>query len=475
MAMFEEIGWLDAIAQADLVASGEVSSTELLDVSIDRIERLNPTLNAVIVEEFDRARQQASSLVPGGPLSGVPFLLKDFAAEWEGVPFVEGSWLPGDYVSPFDQELVIRYREAGLVMCGKTNTPEFAAGPTTEPQRFGPTRNPWDLERTPGGSSGGSAAAVASGMVPLAHGNDAGGSIRQPAACCGLFGLKPTRGRNPLGPRYGDIGSGVVAEHVLSRSVRDSAAALDASAQGGLGEPYLIPPPLRPYIDEVEAEPPRLRVALCLRPFIDVQVEEVCIEAARSVADLLDDLGHEVVEAAPDFDRDYHEQHLWAVYEALFAWIVMDWEERLGRQAADEELGPLIQDLRRRGRARDAGTYLRNVQGIQHVGRAIGKFQAVHDVILSPTTALPTPPLGAMGTRDGFGMVRQSLAFTCAANSGGFPAASLPLWWDRDGLPVGVQIMGRFGDESTLFRLSAQLERARPWADRHPLVSIDGL
>lgn len=295
----DDLGQLDGVGQAALVRSGELSALELVEAAIGRIEALNPAVNAVITEACDAARRQAAGSLPTGPLAGVPFLLKDFAAEWEGVRFAEGSAFPGGYVSPRDQEIVARYRRAGLMLCGKTNTPEFALEPTTEPVRFGPTRNPWDLQLSAGGSSGGSAAAVAAGMVPLAHANDGGGSIRIPAAFCGVFGLKPTRGRNPLGPRYGDVLSGLVAEHVVSRTVRDSAAALDATCGSQPGDPYIIPAPVGPYLTAVDVEPPRLRVALATEPFTDVEVDPVCVAAAREAAGMCADLGHEVTEASP--------------------------------------------------------------------------------------------------------------------------------------------------------------------------------
>jgi amidase len=246
-----DLAFLDATAQAELVRNKEVRPIELVDTAIARIERLNPTLNAVVTPMYDLARTVAGGKLPAGPFTGVPFLLKDLMASYAGVKMSLGMKLLRDFVPDHDSELVVRLKRAGLIVVGKTNLPELGILPTTEPLLFGPCRNPWDTERTTGGSSGGSAAAVAAGMVPMAHANDGGGSIRIPAACCGLFGLKPTRARNPLGPDFGDIFSGLVAEHAVTRSVRDSAALLDATAGPDVGDPYWAPPPARPFIQEV--------------------------------------------------------------------------------------------------------------------------------------------------------------------------------------------------------------------------------
>ena len=261
MPKFDELDWIDATAQAEMVRNKEISPYELVEHTIERIEHLNPVLNAVITSMYDEALETAASQLPDGPLSGVPFLVKDFLAEYSGIRFTESSNFLKNYVPDHDAELVKRWRSAGLIAIGKSNLPEMAIGATTEPVRFGPTRNPWDTNRTPGGSSGGAAAAVASGMLPMAHGNDAGGSIRIPASCCGVFGLKPTRGRNPLGPAYGDLISGIVAEHALTRSVRDSAALLDATSGPAIGDPYWAPPQARPFAQEIGADPGKLRIA----------------------------------------------------------------------------------------------------------------------------------------------------------------------------------------------------------------------
>lgn len=262
MALSNELALRDATAQAEMVRKKEVKPIELVDAAIERIERINPQLNAVVTPMFDEARTSAKGELPDGPFTGVPFLLKDLIAAYAGVPMTSGSAFLGDFVPDHDSELVARYKRAGLIVVGKTNTPEYGIMPTTEPALFGPAGNPWDTTRATGGSSGGSAAAVAAGMVAFAHGNDGGGSIRIPASCCGVFGLKPTRARNPLGPDFGDMFSGLVAEHALTRSVRDSAALLDATSGASIGDPYWAPPPARPFVQEVQNNPTKLRIAL---------------------------------------------------------------------------------------------------------------------------------------------------------------------------------------------------------------------
>ena len=464
---------LDATAQAELVRDGQISPLELVDGAIGRIEALNPELNAVIWPLFDQARADAGRALPEGPFSGVPMLLKDFAAELEGTPFSEGSDLAGAYTSPFSQELTRRFQRAGFVICGKTNTPEFAILPTTEPRRFGPSRNPWDPGRTTGGSSGGSSAAVASGMVAVAHANDGGGSIRIPASCCGLFGLKPTRARVSQAPRYGDVMGGLVSEHVVTRSVRDSAAVLDMIAGPVPGDPYRAPPPERAFRDEVGTEPGRLRIALSTSAPSGAKVDPACSAAARAAAELCVELGHDVVEAAPRIDGDAFTEHFVVMWAAGNAWVMLDWEERLGRSAEEHEVEPLTWALVSMGRATTADRYLKAVQELQKVSRGIAAFFEDHDVLLTPTLASPPPPLGTFDSPpdnplDGLLTAGAFIPFTPLFNVTGQPAASVPLHWTSDGLPIGVQIATRFGDEATLLRLAGQLEAARPWAHRRP-------
>jgi amidase len=467
-----DLAELDAVAQAELVRSGEVSPVELVDAAIERIERLNPQLNAVIWPLYDRAREEAAGDLPDGPFRGVPLLLKDFAAELEGTPFAEGSDLAGDYISPATQELTRRFQQAGFVICGKTSTPEFGILPTTEPRRFGPTRNPWDPSRSTGGSSGGSAAAVASGMVPVAHGNDGGGSIRIPASCCGLFGLKPTRARVPLGPRYGDVMTGLVAEHVLSRTVRDSAAVLDAVAGPMAGDPYWAPPPERPFVEEVGADPGRLRIGVATAVG-SLGSSPDCTAAVRAAADLCAEIGHDVTDADLPVDSDSFASHFVNLWAAGMAWVLTDWEERLGRRATEEDVEPLTWALASMGRSITADRHLHTVQELQRASRRIAGFFETHDVLLTPTIADAPTPLGAYDSpaeEPLRGLVTAGVVavFTPAFNVTGQPAASVPLHWNDDGLPIGVQIAAGFGCEATLLRLASQLESARPWGSRRP-------
>ena len=471
----DELSFLDATAQAELVRRKEVKPLELVEAAIQRIERLNPTLNAVVTPMYDLARRAAAAPIPGA-FAGVPFLLKDFLAEYAEVRFTEGTVFLKDHVPAEDSELVKRYKRAGLIVIGKSNTPELAIGPTTEPRLFGPTRNPWDLGRTPGGSSGGAAAAVAAGLVPMAHGNDAGGSIRVPAACCGVFGLKPSRARNPLGPHYGDVFSGLVAEHALTRSVRDSAALLDATAGPDLGDPYWVPPPARPFVQEVGADPGRLHIAFTTRTLHGSAVHPDCGEAVREAAALCAALGHDVVEAAPALDAELLWQRFTTVLAAGFAWAIADWGRRTGRTPTDPFFEAFVWAFTERGRQLSAPDYLLALQDLQRLSRAMARFFVDYDVWLAPTLGEPPVPLGTFSFSGGDPLaVRRRMAaftpFTYLANVTGQPAMSVPLFWNGEGLPLGTHFTGRFGDEATLFRLAAQLAAARPWAGRHPPVS----
>ena len=468
---------LDALAQADLVRRGEVTPIELVEAAIRRAERLNPQLNAVVTPMYEEARRLAAGPLPAGPFAGVPFLLKDLLAEYAGVPLSEGSaFLAKRYTPAEDSELVARHRRAGLVVVGKTNTPELGIVPTTEPRLFGPARNPWNLGRTPGGSSGGSAAAVAARIVPMAHANDGGGSIRIPAACCGLFGLKPTRGRNPLGPAYGDMFSGLVAEHAVTRSVRDSAALLDATAGPAPGDPYHAPAPAGPYAAEVGRAPGRLRIAFTRIAPNGAPVHADCVAAVEDAARLAEGLGHHVVEGAPTLDGERLTPAFFTLWAAGCAWSIADWARRIGQTPAPEHFEPLTWALAEMGGRRSAVDYLIAVQDLQRVARDVARFFETVDVWLTPTLAEPPLPLGSFDpTPDDpiLGLRRSAsfVPFTPIVNATGQPAMSTPLYWNAAALPIGTHWVGRFGDEATLFRLAAQLEAARPWADRRPPVA----
>jgi len=470
-----EIAFLDGLDLAQLVRTKKVTSAELVDATIERIERLNPRLNAIVTPMYDEARRVART-APRGPFAGVPFLLKDLGAEYGGAPLSEGSaFLTGHYVSPVDSELVVRFKRAGLVVVGKTSTPELGILPTTEPAVFGPARNPWDVSRTTGGSSGGSAAAVAAGIVPLAHANDGGGSIRIPAACCGLFGLKPTRGRNPLGPHYGDLFCGLIAEHAVTRSVRDSAALLDATAGPGVGDPYCAPAVLRPFSAEVGAEPGQLRIAFTVKAPNGVPVHADCVAAVQEAARLAASLGHEVTEAAPAIDADAVMPGFLTLWSAGCAWSIDHWARQTGRAPAPEHFEPLTWILADMGRRRSAPDLLMALQDLQRVSRDVARFFETYDLVLTPTLAEPPVPLGSFAADDdpihGLRRSAQFVPFTQIANITGQPAMSTPLAWNAEGLPIGTHWMARYGEEATLFRLAGQLEQARPWAHRRPPVS----
>ncbi len=475
-ALADELATRDGVGVAEAVRTGEVSAAEVTEAAIARIEALNPSLNAVITPMYEQARAAAARVDPGAPLAGVPFLAKDLIVEIAGVPFNEGSRFVHGVVSHRTSELAHRWRRAGLVVLGKTNTPEFGMVPTVEPVLHGPTRNPWDPQRSTSGSSGGSAAAVAAGMVPLAHGNDLGGSLRYPASACGLFGLKPTRARNPLGPEYGDAAGGWAVEHALTRSVRDSAVLLDATSGPDLGDPYPAPPPPRPFAAEVGADPGRLRIGYTVRTPEGVLPHPDCVAALDDAVALCTSLGHEVVEAELPGLTPEIGAAIGTVFNAVTAWIVQYWTDRLGRPPGPDDLEPLTRAYWERGREVPAAAYLQAQERCQRFAREVARFLTGVDVWMTPTlstlpahigeiTSTADDPLRAL-TAGG-----RTVAYAgVVANVTGNPAMSVPLFWNGEGLPIGVHVLGRFGDEATLFRLAAQLEAARPWAHRRPPV-----
>lgn len=477
MANVEEFAFLDATALAGLVRQKQVRAIELVEAAIERIERLNPTLNAVVTPMYEQAREAAVGKLPEGPFAGVPFLLKDLGALYAGVRLTMGTAFLGHFVPDHESELVTRLKRAGVIFIGKTNTPELGILPTTEPRLFGPTHNPWDIRRTPGGSSGGSAAAVAAGFVPMAHANDAGGSIRIPASCCGLFGLKPTRARNPLGPDLGDTYSGLVVEHAVTRSVRDSAALLDATAGPDVGDPYWAPPPARPFLQEVGADPGKLRIAFTVAAPANVKVHADCITAVKDAAALCADLGHEVVEAAPEINGEMVARAFMVLFSAGCAWTMDGLGFAMRQAPSQDKFEPLTWALYEMGRQQSASSYLLSLTFLQRVARDIARFFLKYDVLLTPTLSEPPVPLGTFDSPpenplQGLRRAEAFVPFTPICNATGQPAMSVPLYWNAQGLPVGVHFVGRFGDEATLFRLAAQLESARPWSGHRPPVSV---
>lgn len=477
MAKMEEYASLDATALAELVRQKEVKAIELVDAAVEQIERLNPKLNAVVTPMYEQARKLANGKLADGPFSGVPFLLKDLGPTCRGVRMTMGSVFMRDFVPDHDSELVARLKRAGLIFIGKTNTPELGILPTTEPRLFGASRNPWDLGRTPGGSSGGSAAAVAAGIVPMAHGNDGGGSIRIPASCCGLFGLKPTRARNPLGPDFGDVFGGLVIDHAVTRSVRDSAALLDATSGPDMGDPYWAPIPARPFIKEVGTDPGRLRIAFSRMTPRGAKVHKDCISAVDDAAALCAELGHEVVEAVPEVNGELVTQAFMALWSSGCAWTIDGLGLATGRAPTQDQFEPLTWALYEMGRQQTASSYLLSVTFLQKVARDIARFLLKYDLWLTPTLGEPPVPLGTFDSPPGNPLegLRRAVAFvpfTPICNATGQPAMSIPLYWNVERLPVGVHFVGRFGDEATLFRLAAQLESARPWSGRHPPFTV---
>ena len=475
---FREYTSYDGLGLAELVAKGEVTASELVEEAIARIEKHNPTLNAVIYKIYDEARGTAKDQVEpgsGGKFQGVPLLLKDILGDCKGVPTTSGCRFFAGLPAPFDAELVVRYRRAGLIPLGKTNAPELGILPTTEPQFYGPSRNPWNTLHSTGGSSGGSAAAVAAGIVPIAHANDGGGSIRIPAACCGLVGLKPTRARNPLGPLFGDLMSGLVSEHVVTRTVRDSAAVLDCTAGPDVGDPYWAPPPERPYLEEVSRDPGRLRLAYWSKTFPGEPVHPDCVAAVEKTARLCEGLGHDVGEAAPPVDMD----QISGALQVLFASNAMAMINLMalvtGRKPSAEFFEPLTWALYEQGRETTGAQYQIAVGVMQMASRQIAAFFENYDAWLSPTLGAPPVKLGTIDVTEtdlnrAIETLLSYVPFTPAFNMTGQPAVSLPLHVNAEGLPIGVHIVGRFGDEGLLYRLSGQLERECPWIDRKPPI-----
>jgi len=473
MAGFIEYETYDATGLAALIARGQVSAAEVLEAAIERAERWQPSINAITIPLYEHARATAYAGLPAGTLSGAPFLLKDLGAQLTGTRTSGSGKLWGDFVADHDSTLVARYRAAGLNIFGKSASPEMGLAPSTEPAMYGPCRNPWNLAYSAGGSSGGSAAAVAARILPIAHATDGGGSIRIPASACGLFGLKTTRARNPSGPDVGEGWGGQAVAHCVSISVRDSAALLDATAGPDIGDPYWAPPPAGRFFDEVERAPGRLRIALCVTPWNDEPVDAECRQAAEDAARLCESLGHHVAIARPEFDTAAFRT---ATRTLVAGNVLATLEARakaVGKTLEASDVEPLTWSMVEIGRGCTAADYARSVTTIHGVGRVVARFFAGYDILLTPTMCSPPWPIGVLslstGDRNAYFMaLNRSIGFTSLFNASGNPAASLPLHWSAQGLPVGVQIVAPFGDEATIFRLAAQIETARPWKDRRP-------
>ncbi len=464
----------DALGLAALVARGEVKPEELLEEAWRRVEERDPRIHAVVLPMMDAARAAIAGGLPDGPLRGVPFVLKDLHLGTPGVPTTSGCRLFESYVAERESEIVSRYRRAGLVIFAKTHSPEFGLTTSTESRLFGRTANPWNPEYTAGGSSGGAAAAVAAGIVPAANASDGGGSIRIPASCCGLFGLKPTRARTPMGPEVGEGWSGMSAVHAVTRSVRDSAALLDATAGPEPGAPYHAPAAARPFLEEVGAPPGRLRIAWQRTAFNGAPTHPDCVAAVEDAARLCAELGHEVREATLAVDADALREATLTIIAANLRATLEDRAAALGRELVEDDVEPGTWFMVQGAAGRDAAAYARAIRGIHAAGRSVARFLEDADVLLTPTMAAPPQPLGVLSLSNpdlpGYiAALNQSIGFTQLFNASGNPAMSVPLAWNAAGLPVGVQFVGRFGDEATLFRLASQLEQARPWDGRRPV------
>ena len=494
MSLLTDYDSYDGLGLAQLVRNGDVSAKELLDTAIARLAEVNPKINAVVLSMESQARAQIARGVGDGPFAGVPFLLKDLLSLYAGLPVSNGSNFLKSYVPKHDAECVVRWKAAGLVIFGKTNAPEFGLVPTTEPVAWGPTRNPWNLARTAGGSSGGSAAAVAAGVVPFASAGDGGGSIRIPAACCGLVGLKPTRNRNPLGPDTNEPWMGLVVDHVVSRSVRDSAALLDVTAGPDPGTASYPPPPERPFLDEVGVVPRKLRIAFSRTPLIASTYAPEVVRALDATVALLTSLGHQLVEAKPAVNGPAFASALLTLLTAETAADIEFYTSQLGRKPRRGDLELATRGLAKIGHALSAVDLSNAVRTLRAQGRLVGQFMDKYDIFLSPTLAKPPVELGTLLPSGGEARALQAMislplakAFvrsggldktalkvyefvdsTPIANVTGAPSISLPLAWSDDGLPLGMMFTGKFADEVTLIRLASQLETAIPWFDKRP-------
>ena len=464
----------DGLGLADLIAKKKISPLELLSAVRQRVDALNPRVNALCHLFFDKAEAQINGGLGTGPFQGVPFALKDLNQYLAGTITSAGSRIWKSSVADFDSTLVERYKKAGLVIFGKTNSPEFGLTVTTESTLFGPTRNPWNLERTSGGSSGGAAAVVASRIVPMAHGSDGGGSIRIPASCCGVFGFKPTRGRVPVGPTQFEGWNGCSQHHALTISVRDSAALLDVSAGAELGSPYFSPLPVRSFLTEVGAETGILRIALVTATPDGTPLDPECKKAALDAAKLCESLGHKVEEAPLPIDYALARRAFFAIFQVSVARVLDDAATILGRPVSEQDVETVTWAIMQAGKQVTSVAYSRAIATLHQIGLAMAKFQQSYDVVLSPTLAKPPVALGLLSLSQEVPTwskeVMEFSPYTALYNLTGQPSMSVPLHWTPDGLPVGVIFSARFGEDATLFRLAAQLEEAQPWARRRPLL-----
>ena len=464
----------DAVGLAQLITSGQVSAHEVQQVAREAIEAVNPELNALVGDLFETPLPYAAS----GRFAGIPFLIKDLVLHAAGVPTCMGSRLSGEGIAfPHDTDLMLCFQQAGLATLGRTATPEFGFNASTESLANGPTLNPWDTSRSSGGSSGGSAALVAARALPVAHASDGGGSIRIPSAWCGLVGLKPTRGRTPVGPDFDESLFGLAIEFALVRTVRDAAALLDAVQGSGVGDKYVIAPPRHPYTEEVGTQPGSLRIAFTTQAWSGDPVDKEYVQAIESIGRELTSLGHTVEEASPRFDWDAFVKANAALWATFIAYGALGLADILGIKPGPEVLEATVLNCVEYARQLTVFDFFAAQQTCNVISRTVGAFFNDYDVLVTPTVAVPPPPLGYLNANDAsldmLGWLNKVLAvipFTPLFNVTGQPAMSLPLVQSDDGLPIGVQFVARYGDEATLFQLASQLEQALPWSDRLPRI-----
>jgi len=490
---FSEYSNYDGLGLAELVQRKKVSPAELVEEAIARIEAHNPKLNAVVYKLYERARTAAKGKLPEGHFIGVPFMMKDLSATLEGLPTSHGNKLWKNIPATVSSELARRWENSGVIVVGKTNTPEFGLTPYTESDTLGPACNPWDTSRTPGGSSGGSGAAVAARMVPLASGGDGGGSIRIPSSACGIFGLKPTRGRTPTGPIVGESWEGFAIEHVLTRSVRDSAAMLDATQGADVGAPYVIPE-AGPFLKEVGKTPGKLRIAFSTKPMLGKNVHADCVKGMEETVTLLRELGHDVMEDAPVINGEEYSLHFLTIIAGQIRADIEEVAEISGKKVSLDDFDTSTFGIGLFGTILKASDYARAVRYLQMVSRDIGRFFENYDALLTPVLSQPPVKLGALKPStteqtqlkliartgatwvlEAMGLIKPLAAqtfefvpWTPVFNVTGQPAMSVPLHWNAGGLPIGMHFVGKWGDEATLFRLAGQLEKAKPWFDKAP-------
>jgi len=485
---FDEYRQHDALGLAALVKNGAVTPLELVDIAIARLEAVNPKLNAVIHRRFDEARDEAKQVDRNTPFAGVPFLVKDLGMEVAGMPMCTGSRGYRNYVSGQDSYAVQKMKQAGFLILGKTNTPEFGITPFTEPELFGPTRNPWNPARTPGGSSGGSAAAVAGGITPIATANDGGGSIRIPASCCGLFGLKPTRGRTSWSALEGEMWAGAAVENCVSRSVRDSAAYLDAISGAAPGDPYVIAPPRRPYLDEVNTLPGKLRIGFTAQHTMGMPVDDACVQALKKAVDILRSEGHTVEEVELPYHREDLSEAFLVVVAGELAGEVNLMAHYLGRRVRPSDVEAETFAFNLLGRSFSAADYTFAKRKWGEISRRIAVFHERYDLLLTPTLAKRPFVIGALQAspaekrliaiinalrwggavratiKDLADKIYDYIPWTPLANLSGQPSMSVPmLRTEAENLPVGTMFTARLGEEDMLFRLAGQLEQAAAW------------